>query len=159
MVKQIGNCQICERDQKLKQGNMVHHGYRRPGWGHISGDCPGVKSPPYEVSCDLLKSYKASVEERLGNLEVYLAKLASGEITHLTELKARHGQHELAEYVAGVSDPWIWAGRVQAKTWSVEADIRRAKYEVERCEKRIDSWKLLAGLELIGCRATITPQS
>lgn len=29
-------------------GNLVHHGYRRPGVGYIIGDCPGVGFEPWE---------------------------------------------------------------------------------------------------------------
>ena len=63
-TRYIGNCQICEGDQKLHVGRMVHHGYQRPGDGAIRGDCPGVGQVPYEVSCDLVKSYKGNVAKR-----------------------------------------------------------------------------------------------
>ena len=51
VTRYLGNCQVCEGDQKLHHGRMVHHGYKRPGDGFIV--CPGVHQVPYEVSCDL----------------------------------------------------------------------------------------------------------
>lgn len=45
-TRYIGNCQICEGEQKLHDGRMVHHGYKRPGDGQIDGDCPGVHADP-----------------------------------------------------------------------------------------------------------------
>ena len=52
VTRYVGNCQICERDQKLTVDmKMVHHGYLRPGDGEIHGDCPCVGAEPYEVSC------------------------------------------------------------------------------------------------------------
>lgn len=54
----VGVCPVCERLQKLswnrksKDGHptMVLHGYERPGYGYIVGDCFGVGYPPWELS-------------------------------------------------------------------------------------------------------------
>lgn len=51
----IGLCAACMRSfvvQPDRQGTLrlVHHGYQRPGYGYIVGDCPGVGYEPHEVS-------------------------------------------------------------------------------------------------------------
>ena len=130
----IGNCQICERDQKLHVGRMVHHGYKRPGDGFILGDCPGVGQDPYEVSCDLVKSYRAGVEGRLANLESYLANLKAGKITYLRELrKFWFGRQpsEWVEYVAGVTAPHYWTTAVANVTYQTESSISQCKRDIE----------------------------
>lgn len=48
-TRYIGWCPVCERDIKVRGGLLVHHGYQRPGIGHIVGDCPGVDHSPYET--------------------------------------------------------------------------------------------------------------
>jgi hypothetical protein len=42
---------------KVRGGSLVHHGYQRPGWGHIVGDCFGVHRLPHETSPDAAKAY------------------------------------------------------------------------------------------------------
>src|SRR5271157_2183951 len=80
VTRYIGNCQICEGDQKLHDGLMVHHGYRRPGTGYIVGDCPGVGEVPYEVSCELIKAHVARLKVYVKNRKAYLAALQSGRV-------------------------------------------------------------------------------
>lgn len=49
-IENTGTCGCCFAHQKLNDGHMVHHGYRRPGDGSIYGDCSGVGIRPLEVS-------------------------------------------------------------------------------------------------------------
>lgn len=49
-AKNLGTCPACFNEQCLKDGKMVLHGYRRPGFGWIEGKCFGVEWRPYEVS-------------------------------------------------------------------------------------------------------------
>ena len=144
-TRYIGNCQICEADQKLHQERMVHHGYRRPGHGSIVGDCPGVGEVPYEVSCDLVKSYKANVESQLVGLRKHLATLKASKVGYLTEMKhvggwGRMGQNVIIEYIAGVTEPYHWAQAVQHATFEVESNIRQCEHEIDRCTRRINAW-------------------
>lgn len=65
-----GTCGVCERRIKLTlqaDGRMalVHHGYRRPGYGHIEGDCFGVGYEPHEHSPKAAADYKDACERRL----------------------------------------------------------------------------------------------
>jgi len=41
-TRYIGWCPVCERDIKVRDDVLVHHGYQRPGVGYIIGDCVGV---------------------------------------------------------------------------------------------------------------------
>lgn len=51
---QKGECQVCARKQCLTGGGaLVHHGYRRPGYGSIVGDCFGVGHLPYPKTDEL----------------------------------------------------------------------------------------------------------
>ena len=53
----IGTCPACTNHQKLSKTrlsdghpSMVLHGYNRPGWGYVLGNCFGVGFPPWELS-------------------------------------------------------------------------------------------------------------
>lgn len=56
-AKPRAECQICERQQACdKDGTLCHHGYKRPGWGFIAGDCMGEGHAPYPAT-DALEKY------------------------------------------------------------------------------------------------------
>lgn len=67
-------CQVCERRQKTRDGKLVHHGYARPGWGHIVGDCYGAGYAPFPAH-DRLDAWLTRVEERLVEMREALADL------------------------------------------------------------------------------------
>lgn len=50
-------CQCCGMHFVVRNGNIVLHGYNRPGVGYIVGDCFGHGYPPFEVSRDRLGEY------------------------------------------------------------------------------------------------------
>jgi hypothetical protein len=77
VTRLVGTCPVCERHQKVTaHGAMVHHGFKRPGWGAIVGDCFGVGYPAYELSpkgCeeyrDVLVTWRRSAEEQIRRYE------------------------------------------------------------------------------------------
>lgn len=40
-IRHQGVCQFCGRSQVTKEGVLVLHGYTRPGYGYVVGECPG----------------------------------------------------------------------------------------------------------------------
>jgi hypothetical protein len=67
----------------------VHHGYERPGYGHIVGDCFGVHRLPHETSPDLAKDYCGVLEAHLKALVARTARVESAaELTH-THIEGR----------------------------------------------------------------------
>ncbi len=82
----IGTCPICERQQKVTPaGAMVHHGFRRPGRGHIIGDCFGVGYKAYELSTAGCQAYKVHLAEWRQLEERYLERLKDRPETISTE--------------------------------------------------------------------------
>jgi hypothetical protein len=76
-VRPRAECQICERKQALDtNGYLGHHGYKRPGWGFIQGDCFGVHHKPYPATDALeayliaLQNYIAACRKNIANLKV-----------------------------------------------------------------------------------------
>jgi hypothetical protein len=64
VTRKLGTCPICEGRFKLHPGKggpghetLVHHGYKRPGWGYIVGDCFAVGWRPYELSSEVCIAY------------------------------------------------------------------------------------------------------
>jgi len=139
----LGCCQICEQEQKLHDGKLVHHGYKRPGHGEIVGDCYGVKADPYEVSCELVRSYLVSVEEELVHKQERLTQLQTpGAVTHLSVSKASFYSIETTEYICGVTELWTWTRQLESATHEVKYMVRQLTAEVLRLVNRILAWKL-----------------
>jgi hypothetical protein len=136
----LGHCQICEQEQKLHDGKLVHHGYKRPGWGSIVGDCYGVHAVSYEVSCELTKKYLATIIlPHVANVKENLAELKSGKVTHFTEASSWRGS---TDYAVGVSELYVWTRALESRIHAVEWDLRQLASEVARLEKLIANWKL-----------------
>lgn len=73
-VKPRAECQICEAEWALNGGLIGHHGYKRPGYGFIEGDCFGVAHAPYPAT-DALVKYLVALRTRLSSLDGCLAEL------------------------------------------------------------------------------------
>lgn len=130
--KLVGECQICERTQKLSGGLLVLHGYKRPGQGAIFGQCPGVGFPPYELSRDRCATVLASVIDRVEHTESDLEKLARGVASIVTS--------DLRVMQPGQQ------GYENARKKTVHATERELKWligEVEHLTRRIEQWKSL----------------
>ncbi len=141
----IGNCQLCEADQKVNHGLMVHHGYRRPGDGYIFGDCPGVHVAPYEVSCEAIKSWKVQMETQLGNQKVYLARLQNGEVQSFIEGERTHvaaGRYEdkMVTYDHATTPKYKWESLLRSRIWNAERNVRATEATITRCAERIAAW-------------------
>lgn len=74
-TRYIGTCTACQRQIKVRDGRLVHHGYQRPGHGHIEGDCFGVGYEPHEVSPKLAKDYLAMVKLSIKEREAHIVRL------------------------------------------------------------------------------------
>lgn len=147
VTRHVGNCQLCERDQKLTDGgHMVHHGYKRPGHGNIEGDCPGVGKLPYEVSCEAIKTYLDGLRNQLAFVRTRLGQFARGEVLEFSRLVwGRPGRHhnarmELQDYAVGVTDPFIFADGLRCLKGELQSSDSQLTHAIARCEVRIAHW-------------------
>lgn len=60
-ARYIGFCPVCARRIKVRDDKLVHHGYQRPGYGYIVGDCFAVGMTPHELSPDTAQKYLDAV--------------------------------------------------------------------------------------------------
>lgn len=139
-TRHLGHCQVCEGEYKLIDGKMVHHGYKRPGWGHIVGDCMGVFELPYEKSCEVCKTYRTAVEGQIVTRKETLRSLEAGEIDTLYFTNYR-GETKPVKKAECKSD-WEWKDALNRKMGEIRYAIRQMEAEVERMTKRIDAWVL-----------------
>jgi hypothetical protein len=154
-TRRVGNCQVCERDIKLyslvsgepkdDDLRMVHHGYERPGHGHIEGDCPGVGEQPYERSKAIVERMLSAAEVRLAHSQKYLHRLQVGEVTSITreewDYAARANKPKT--YVRSEMENWDWSEVLRKETRDTERAIDLWGSQVKHLRQRIAEWKLV----------------
>jgi len=157
----LGTCPVCERAIRVRTGKMVHHGYQRPGSGHIVGDCYGVGTPPYEISSEGTRGYRDHVvAPRLARDETFLARLEARTVEELHYERTVPVPTTLQRGWTGRrTDPgWTTTvGRIrfdeaepdQQRVWervygarldTTRSEVAWMQRELERCERLIRDW-------------------
>jgi len=62
VLRHVGFCPVCTKDIKVRGDVLVHHGYKRPGYGFIVGGCFGVHKQPHELSPKLAQDWLAVID-------------------------------------------------------------------------------------------------
>lgn len=140
----LGECQICEKEHKLQHNALVHHGYARPGHGSIVGDCMGVHYPPFELSCERLKEYRADLAAHSRSQHIRLVHLRAGTIDSITRVKVRGTRSRRTEFETlkkETADPVAWEQAVRYQISEVESDIRHLGREIARVDARVARWE------------------
>lgn len=74
----VGTCGICHNIQKLKNKELVLHGYTRPGYGWIQGSCFGVGYKAWELSPEAVEAYIAYLDKvQIPHQRSYVSELRS----------------------------------------------------------------------------------
>jgi hypothetical protein len=139
-----GTCPCCFRNIKLKARSDQHpaivlHGYLRPGWGSIHGQCYGVNYPPFELSDEGTKHLVHQIlHPRVKGEENFLHRLQSGQVTELHEQRG----NKLITMTPETEGPATWARHIEYKIKSVEREISALKHDIELLTGLIASWKL-----------------
>jgi len=136
----LGTCPICEGSFKLTSTEkLVHHGFKRPGDGVIHGDCFAVDYPPYEVSCEVTKVYRSSIETFLQNVNKTIAQYKANEIKHFVKFNLY--SRKTVEFVLGVTDPYVWERECESQIRELEFRARGLSNEIARLTRLIDNWE------------------
>lgn len=134
----IGKCPVCEGTYKLTADKrMVHHGYERPGWGHIVGDCFAVGYESYEVSCLATEKYLAQVRALLAARLETLGNLKSGRTKKLSVTIWRGGKRDSEEI--GPKDP-RWERTRENAISDLAREVEQIRKEITRLTGLIDAW-------------------
>lgn len=127
-------CPCCIRKIAIdKDDKIVHHGYTRPGWGSIQGDCLGVGLKPLEVSNEGLK---------------HLLKRYKEDVTHFEKsLQNKSLINEVTVYDhTGRSKTFLRGEKrfdIALKQYiqRLDSDLKWTKQKIEQTQKRLDEWK------------------
>lgn len=126
-----GTCAHCWGNYKLEGGRLVLHGYKRPRWGYVVGECRGVRREPLEKSVNGAKDCLESLHRTLDEFKKTLDALESGEIVEIEVrkgLRSKQGEpsfeHHLKESIRRTKDT-----------------IKEIEREVTLYEKVISAWR------------------
>lgn len=140
-AKPRAECQVCEGVQAIDRGYLWHHGYARPGWGHIVGDCRGVGRLPFPAT-DALVEWLAMVLSETKLTTKALEELPTRETI---TVKTRNRQTRAVETITlkrgEVRNPWehpsSFNQAIANRTHELESSLRRLASEKVRVEARI----------------------
>ena len=132
-----GECQICQRRHILdSRGNLVLHGYQRPGHGYIVGDCFGVGHPPWEVSSDALAIWI----ERLKAQSKQAAEAAVS-VAKRTTIDVNRGSDRNPKMVTLTKGDPSFEGEIEKRVRDLKQQAKFLADDAKRETQRLKTWK------------------
>lgn len=147
ITKYVGTCQSCEGEQKLHDGLLVFHGYRRPGDGYTMGRCPGTDRQPLEVAHDLVDARAAQLRSAIPAAENVVRELESGEAVSLTRYDRVYDRKtytyvfKQVEFIRSEMPPYKWQEELERTIQKAKADVEKLQYSLERTERILRNWE------------------
>ena len=114
------------------KGALVLHGYQRPGWGHVSGQCDGRGYGPLETSVDGAKMWLGRLVATLKKEKENLANIEGGRVTSLL--------HPRSKQWLKPGDP-LFATFFDGFERNTRSNIKLYERDVELYQKVIAVWK------------------
>lgn len=140
-AKPRSECQVCERQQALDgAGKMVHHGYQRPGWGSIVGDCFGVNHQPFPAT-DALEKWMGWLVSREGHLEVSIAKMPETTELMVRDYNTKAGDKKISKVdFMDPTKPWLareWETQISNVVYRLQQELKFVRDDQKRVSARI----------------------
>lgn len=168
----VGQCQACFQKQVIKatggstKHTLVLHGYSRPGFGYIHGQCSGVNHEPYELSCEYTKEWKSQCENYLVTRREYLKQLKANKVDKLNIYLLDYSQQvgwgekrkgtwtEIGrDFVGADRRNGDWDSHYRAELRDVAKDVESTAETIVFLTGRIEAWKFAP--ELLRDHATV----
>lgn len=143
--KFVGTCQACFGDHVVTpEGEIVLHGYKRPGDGAVRGDCIGTKREPYELSCELTKRMLQTMMQTQESSTTRLKQLEEDQVDFLwiTIVVGPRQERPLKigrDYSVSSYNNFEWHRRRAVAQLKSELDVLGR--QVEFFSKKVADWK------------------
>jgi hypothetical protein len=163
-VRMRGVCQCCGGEQVVENGEIVLHGYRRPGYGYTVGRCIGVRRKPLQVENTLTIELRDGCAATLADAQKKRATFekslkAAKDALYLnddfdriepdaisTKPRAPHGRkpsdEEIAKYEAALRD-WSTRNPRTAKYDRLDVAVRTIEQEIWQMEGELRHFEKL----------------
>lgn len=173
-LRHRGHCQVCGRKQVVQDGQLVLHGYKRPGTGEIYNTCPGENHAPLNVTDKLTQSILADLlrqqtraTKRVETTRARLDKAIKARQSDMTLVEAdasrefprlpnkwSHQKHDAATLAAHEGAMAVWAAK-----FPIAAEYHEASQTHSAAEHGLSSVKMAVSFyrDLLGMKITGTP--
>lgn len=141
-TRYLGYCPACDGDFKIQDGVLVHHGYRRPGHGHIVGDCFAVHMTPHETSPETAKKFLAHLRGIEASLVTRIEHLKTTDTLFVEKTKFEGGKYVTYEVTLkkGETDEYEWKRTQEWQIDRVEGSLVILRVDIIRVQKLVDTW-------------------
>lgn len=139
-TRYVGTCAVCEGRVKVRDGNLVHHGYRRPGHGYIVGDCFGVGRTPHEPSSQTATAFREFLERAVEDLGTNKATIEKADELHYSyQIYVSIQEKKTVLALVKRGDAMRYEGHYRIPSF---ADVQRGiidhlEYEIKNCKAGI----------------------
>lgn len=140
VVRYLGNCQECEKDHKVRDGLMVHHGYTVEN-GSFQNDCCGILRQPYELSCEIVKANLDALHQKIHNTNLALQAFDRGEVKIVHRTISNWNKPD--EVVTFTPESLTWEYELRLSRDRVKVELERLKRTAGHLKSRVENWKLL----------------
>lgn len=151
----IGTCQACFGEFKVneKSSRVVLHGYRRPGYGSIVGNCVGHDHAAFEHDFELTVTIIGTHREAAALSLVWRDKLEAGEVTSLPYTTSKY-DYDLRKSVdvhltiTPSDDPWDYV--LKSAIGHAEASRYYHERVADYLKGMVDNWKrgVIVGIDV-----------
>ena len=137
-ARQIGTCGLCEQEVKCPGGTLAHHGYKRPGYGYITGSCPGTHELPFEIS-----PVTAEIGVRIydGAVKSLTKKLRDHDKATVLHISKGWRSNETKEIRKEDADPNDWRRYHSNIKERMEYELREASALLKRYKTKVQKWE------------------
>ncbi len=152
----VGTCQACFGQYVVHTNGGLHivlHGYKRPGYGSIHGECEGRNVEPFEVAKNLTENIRDNMVATVARLRVRAADLKAGNVkTLFVEVDdlsiPRKGWEQRATKWITIPVGWTnpdshyddFASRLRRAIFEIERDIENIDSEIVFFNKQLADW-------------------
>jgi hypothetical protein len=148
-IRLVGTCPVCERQQKvMPRGVMVHHGFQRPGVGHIFGDCFGVGLPAYELSSEGCRLWRDRCREKRTARTEALRELRALPDKIDVWLQSKREYKTYRRDAEDSQERYAYENAIRREIQSLEFSIKEIDMSINRMGVLIDNWQAAPLLEI-----------
>lgn len=132
--KDVKTCPCCFRSIAVRGGKMVHHGYDRPGDGHQTDSCWGIRYAPLEVSTEGLEWLIGFHDQKLKEDKLELKNLPNA--TKISIL-VQNPRLKLETYTP---EDKGWKKAYDYRKGELEGDIRNRRFNLTIYRRHLKEW-------------------
>lgn len=142
----IGTCQCCFGEFKVNETSklIVLHGYQRPGYGYVIGNCEGHNHAPFEYDCTLTRMIIRRRRDHVAKLLQTINAAKAGEINEVhytTEEYSKETRRYVTVNKVAVRGDDNFDRRLTIMIANLENEAIYVSRIADHLQAAVDAWK------------------